>query len=168
MDVETIYVPGVGTNSEGHTESHSWNILKINGVYCQMDATWGDPVNEDGSQTKNFKYFLLSDEQMYRDHTPDFPELLPVCSDTYEYYRVNNLLMEYYDELRLVNMVAMAADKTISFRVTNEAAYRQIMTTLFENNNFPAVYAKATGDNGYMRYNYWYDDTAWVITVIWD
>lgn len=169
MGVETIYVSGMGTNSAGITESHAWNIVKINGVYCQMDATWGDPVNDDGSQTKNFKYFLLSDEQMYRNHQPDHPELLPACTDVYEYYRVHDLLMASYDEQRMMNMIAQqnGRDNTITFRVTSEAVYRQILKACFENEGFWTLYTKATGGNGATRYTWWDDDAQWVITVAW-
>lgn len=46
-----------------NTESHSWNIIKLDGEYYHIDATWGDPVpNRVG--LVNHSYFLLSSDKL--------------------------------------------------------------------------------------------------------
>lgn len=65
----------------GHAkqELHAWNIVRIDNEWYQVDVTWDDPVpNENAaSSTINddsnliYNYFLITDEVMYQDHTPD-------------------------------------------------------------------------------------------------
>ena len=52
-------------------ESHAWNIVKINGNYTEVDATFDDPVTTNGKKILSYRYFDLSDEQMARDHQWD-------------------------------------------------------------------------------------------------
>jgi transglutaminase/protease-like cytokinesis protein 3 len=67
-------------------QSHAWNIVKINGSYCQVDATWDDPVTSDGSKVLSYKYFDLSDSQMAKDHQWDTSKY-PSCTTTQ--YNIN-------------------------------------------------------------------------------
>ena len=48
-------------------EPHAWNIVKIDGEYYHIDATWDDPVPDTGNKV-TYTYFNLSDEQIAKDH----------------------------------------------------------------------------------------------------
>lgn len=52
--------------TDGGTENHAWNIVKLDGKYYHIDLTWDDP--EGGEQVCDRAYFLLSDEEISRDH----------------------------------------------------------------------------------------------------
>ncbi len=55
-------------------ELHAWNIVRIDNEWYQVDVTWDDPVpdkNSDETSQLVYTYFLLTDEVMYQDHTPD-------------------------------------------------------------------------------------------------
>jgi len=63
--LECIYVSG---RAGGGT--HGWNLVKIDGKWYHVDCTWDDP-GEGGYEYH--KYFLLTDEEMGRDHTWNIP-----------------------------------------------------------------------------------------------
>lgn len=60
----------------GHVPAgyHAWNQVKIDGKWYNIDVTWDDPVYIgkpfDDHKYNNYSYFLISDEIMGKDHTP--------------------------------------------------------------------------------------------------
>ena len=67
MGVECAVVTGTATNASG-TESHAWNLMKIDGTWTLTDATWNDPIGRD---TKLYAYFNVTDAMMSKNHTQD-------------------------------------------------------------------------------------------------
>ena len=67
--LECTYV--TGNTPSGY---HAWNQVKIDGKWYNVDTTWDDPVSLDKKFDDHkyncYSYFLLSDEIMYKDHTP--------------------------------------------------------------------------------------------------
>ena len=63
VGIESIYVTGDVIVGE-KTESHAWNLVKLNGKWYHVDCTWDDPVG--GGETR--VYFGLTDELMAKDH----------------------------------------------------------------------------------------------------
>ncbi|MFC4776163.1 transglutaminase domain-containing protein [Paenibacillus sp. GCM10023252] len=71
-----------------NTGDHAWNLVQIDGQWYHLDLTWDDPVtiqqqSSDGSMKENtkpdvisYRYYLLSDEQIRKDHswTRDYPQ----------------------------------------------------------------------------------------------
>lgn len=49
----------VGNNEAGGT--HAWNIVKCGDGYYNFDSTWGDPVNDYGSDYIQYEFFLVPD-----------------------------------------------------------------------------------------------------------
>ena len=88
----------VGLDESG--EPHGWNIVKCNGEWYQMDVTWGDPVGADGlpGSEIQYSYCLITDEEMYRDHTLTGEIPVPVCTATAcNYFRREGLLFDAWD-----------------------------------------------------------------------
>lgn len=50
---------------------HAWNLVKINGSYTHLDATWDDPVTRTNRGVLSHKYFNLSDAEISKDHKWD-------------------------------------------------------------------------------------------------
>lgn len=77
--LEVAYVSGDATNSTGATESHAWNAVKVQGDWYMIDPTWDDPTSSDGSDVLRYDYFLVSGQQLARDHTWDQASA-PACT----------------------------------------------------------------------------------------
>ena len=68
-----------------HAENHAWNLVRVNGTWYHLDATWDDPVGE--QQIVSHAYFNMSDELMARDHIWD-QERYEECPDmSWNYFR---------------------------------------------------------------------------------
>ncbi|RIJ69383.1 transglutaminase domain-containing protein [Rummeliibacillus sp. POC4] len=76
--IENRYVTGYAT------ESHAWNLVKLDGQWYHLDTTWND-VNFSNLKTSGepyfkdyvyYKYFLISDASISANHTIDegYPE----------------------------------------------------------------------------------------------
>ena len=65
---------------------HAWNILKLDGQYYHLDATFDNSLGEDG--ILRYDYFNLDDKRLFRDHqVPLYP--LPACPDgKHTYYQL--------------------------------------------------------------------------------
>ena len=72
--IPCVIVCGIGQNSNGDTESHAWNYVRIDENWYALDATWDDPVIVgDGYVSQNVytKYFLKGSRDFFVDHTED-------------------------------------------------------------------------------------------------
>lgn len=72
--LESMIVKGEASGERGW-EGHAGVIVKVNGTYRHLDATWDDP--DTGNMVLD-SYFLISDETMARDHRWD-KEAYPAC-----------------------------------------------------------------------------------------
>ncbi len=127
LGVECIYVVGYG-----HTESHAWNIVRIDGEYYQVDTTWGDPLNDNGIQTKNFNYLCLTDEEIRREHRAEWSDY-PACTSTrYNYYVCEGNYLTSYDMNTLKQWAMDGRNRggELVFKVSNEALYRETVNRL--------------------------------------
>lgn len=124
LGVETIYVTGHSTRGEGH----AWNIVLVEGEYYQIDVTWGDPYDEENhTQTKNFNYLCLTDEDMARDHITDWSRYPACTSRKYNYYVQEDRYLEYYDTEKICQWfgeMSGPGDKLV-FKCANEAVYNE-------------------------------------------
>lgn len=72
--IPCVIACGVGQNSNGQTESHAWNYVRIDGNWYAIDCTWDDPVivgNGRVSDSVYTKYFLKGSNDFFVDHTED-------------------------------------------------------------------------------------------------
>ncbi len=74
--IDNLVVFGKGNSLNGW-EGHAWNMVKINGEYFHIDATFDDPVTQDNRNMLRHMHFNLSDKQMSINHTwekEDYPK----------------------------------------------------------------------------------------------
>ena len=85
-------ISGIGTNSDGETESHAWNYVQIEGKWYAIDVTWDDPIiigNGYLTEELQYRHFLKGSRTFFETHTEDgyitsngmefdFPELSEV------------------------------------------------------------------------------------------
>jgi len=69
LEVEMVF--GTSTNQVGMTENHAWNIVKLDGNWYNIDVTWNDPVTFSADKNISYKYFLISDYELSKDHIWD-------------------------------------------------------------------------------------------------
>ena len=83
---------------EGKRYGHTWNVVKCEGKWYQLDATFDLSLSACGE--KRYDYFLLPDGLLYRDHRkPVYP--VPECSDSGSfYYKKKKLSFTKEEELR--------------------------------------------------------------------
>lgn len=129
--VKCVLVDGVTANSIDD-EGHQWNIVEIDGKNYHIDVTWDDINIYGGGETENgfvsYQYFLLSDDEIKKDHTADYRKSIPVCSDKYGYYAAVGLEGRRIEEILgtvVAYSVAAVNDGTytVEFRITDEDGY---------------------------------------------
>lgn len=71
--------------------SHAWNIVEVDGEWYQVDCTYDDPIDtsagylqENNNENLRYDYFMITDDQMYLDHTTQMKNYECV-SDKYMY-----------------------------------------------------------------------------------
>lgn len=90
--------------------NHMWNVVKVGGYWYHVDATWDDPISNNGKtfsgDTNNddwdegfvsHKYFLLSDNKMSEDHygwSASSPRATNTNYDNLKLHSLNNAV--YY------------------------------------------------------------------------
>lgn len=62
-------------------DSHSWNMVVIKGKNYHVDSTWDDPIPNKKNQVL-YKYFLISDKQISKDHKISPDSLIPKATST--------------------------------------------------------------------------------------
>ncbi|WP_146551918.1 transglutaminase domain-containing protein [Rummeliibacillus sp. SL167] len=77
--VETKYITGQVKGS-----NHAWNKVKVNGKWYNLDITWNDPMPDRGDRYR-LNYFLISDQQLAKDHVWKYRSETPATSQKYEF-----------------------------------------------------------------------------------
>lgn len=66
-----------------NSQYHVWNMVKLGDYWYHLDTTWDDPV-PDKKNTVSYNYYLLTNEEILKDHTIDDNQVLPKAK--YRYY----------------------------------------------------------------------------------
>ena len=73
-NVPCVIVCGIARNSNGETESHAWNYVKLDNAWYAIDPTWDDPVIVGTGYISNgiySRYFLKGSKEFNQDHCED-------------------------------------------------------------------------------------------------
>ena len=74
LDIPCVIVYGDGVDSDGNTEAHAWNYVKMdNGKWYAIDTTWDDPIiiGGDSSGVNRYQYFLKGSTDFFKNHRED-------------------------------------------------------------------------------------------------
>ena len=113
LGIEDIYVEGDVTvlqDAKLINAGHAWNVVRIDGDWHQIDVTWDDvyprafgvllyPDDWEYELPISHAFFLISDEEMYQDHTQKNPFPLPECVDYGFFDRLNLNMTGTYEEI---------------------------------------------------------------------
>lgn len=89
--IQCLMAEGSSINpSTGLSESHAWNVVRVDGQYYHVDLTWDDP--DDVKTPVMYPYFNLTTVQINNDHTinSDYGYALPNCMATANNFHVKN------------------------------------------------------------------------------
>lgn len=78
LGFECICVVGKANGS-----AHMWNMVKLNGAWYHVDATFDDPIMSDGSRALTHDYFLVGTSKLNKTHTIDNPISVPTATRSY-------------------------------------------------------------------------------------
>lgn len=109
------YVQGTSVNpSTGNSESHAWNLVKLDGQWYYTDVTW-----DDQDAYTFYTYFNITASQLQKGHTLNtlYASLVPQATATAaNYYQKEDLIFSGFDQARLVNM--LKENKKIQFYIS--------------------------------------------------
>jgi len=158
LGMECIYVTGFG---EG--EAHGWNLVKIDGDYYYMDITWADASNTDPELDQgdaiSYEYFAMTSEQLLKEHELEYPEDMPLCSETAcNYFVREGLYLEEYDLNKIKEMAAKSVknkSKSNQICFSDKALYNQAQNNLLEYKASSEIieYVNASAGTNYTSYS---------------
>ena len=95
-------------------ENHGWNVVYCDGGWYHIDVTWGDPVDASGApgHSLEYTYCMLTDDEIFRTHTPDGDIPLPECSDvSCNYFRKSGLQLSQWDSVKYESLMRGALER---------------------------------------------------------
>lgn len=167
----------VGTVDSG--DSHAWNIVKCDGEYYNVDATWGDPVfahqmDEVKDNHIVYDYLCCSDKELYTTHHADSKFQYPECtSEDLNYYRLNKMYYKKYDKNEAYDVMKTSinqkAEETV-FKYADESVYEEAEKSLIEHELIAEGARYLCQRYSLRQVNYYYqkDDKMHKITVFWE
>lgn len=120
------------------TESHVFNIVRIDGNYYFVDATWGDAsyslTMEDDvlfdSPDISYDYLCIPRSEIEKTHVINELVPLPVCDSMRDnYYVREGLLFENADEEKFQRVFDKAyadGDNFVTIKCSNQSSYEQV------------------------------------------
>lgn len=97
LGVQSFVVKG-----NANAEAHAWNIVRIDGEYYYLDATWGNSTysndNQNGEKHINYSFMTMTDAELAHTHALDVKYQVPACtSKTNSYYVREGLYFDSWD-----------------------------------------------------------------------
>ena len=124
-----------GNNPEkGIKYRHTWNIVRINGQYYHLDATFDNTLgrNEDDSVSIRYDYFNLDDKNIFRDHEPLIAPA-PACPDgSHSYYREKKLSFTKIEEVYKRALQAARKGREFTFHWRGSYLTREVLADLVD------------------------------------
>lgn len=170
LGVETLYVTGFSgeLGDEANWENHAWNIVNIDGDYYHLDVTWGDPLADDGTQTKNYYYLNVTDWEIARSHRQDDWTKYPACNAVeYNYYVYEGNYLEIFrkDTITRWFQQAYAQGVPLEFKASSEDVYWEAYTWLVDNGGLEELFISVTDPNAGFSNLYYHDEKMLVFKV---
>lgn len=123
-----------GNNPEkGIKYRHTWNIVKINGTYYHLDATFDNSLGKSHQNPEiRYDYFNLDDQQIFRDHEPLIAPA-PRCTDhDHFYYKEKKLSFTKKEDVYKRSLQAVKKGKVLVFHWRGGYLTREILEELLE------------------------------------
>ena len=135
MDISCMVVTG---SADG--EPHAFNLVKIDGEYYYVDATWGEGqevANSDKilAQEINYDYLNITTKEIRKTHTLDSIIELPYCTAiTANYYVREGTYLDSLDVGKISNIFKDAykdGKSEITIKCADDNVYQEIVNHMF-------------------------------------
>jgi hypothetical protein len=109
-------------------EPHAWNLVKIDGQYYHLDATWDDPVPDDGNNVR-YSYFNVSDEQISKNHEWNRKNYVTSTSERFEYLQsmyyavIDSPWVYFSNALDRDKLYKMSLDGKVQAKLNDSVSY---------------------------------------------
>ena len=109
---------------------HAWNILKLDGQYVHLDATFDNSLGHDG--VIRYDYFNLDDNRLFRDHQPVvYP--VPACGKGDQfYYRTAKLSFTKIEDVVKRAQMSIRKDLPFVFHWRGGPLTREVLVELVQ------------------------------------
>lgn len=107
---------------------HTWNIVKLDGKYYHIDATFDNSLGE--PDYIRYDYFLLSDKQIVRDHEPVLYPMPACIDDSRFYYKDKKLSFTKMEDVRKRCVQAAKKGKPFDFHWRGGYLTREVLLDL--------------------------------------
>lgn len=177
IGVPCIYVDG---STQGSTEGHAWNIVKLDGEYYYVDATNGDQpdfLNGNVAQLEEHKtiiydYLCPFPEEYEKKYIRSEELTVPDCTaKDMNFYVLNQGCFDGYDWETIYDYCKMRLDNgaaVVRFKFSNQEAFAAACNELLDNGevqNVAQYYMKQNG-LGQVEYHYGVLDNFYTIYLI--
>lgn len=177
IGVPCIYVDG---STQGSTEGHAWNIVKLDGEYYYVDATNGDQpdfLNGNAAQLEEHKtiiydYLCPFPEEYEKKYMRSEELTVPDCTaKDMNFYVLNQGCFDGYDWETIYDYCKMRLDNgaaVVRFKFSNQEAFAAACNELLDNGevqNVAQYYMKQNG-LGQVEYHYGVLDNFYTIYLI--
>ena len=177
IGVPCIYVDG---STQGSTEGHAWNIVKLDGEYYYVDATNGDQpdfLNGNAAQLEEHKtiiydYLCPFPEEYEKKYIRSEELTVPDCTaKDMNFYVLNQGCFDGYDWETIYDYCKMRLDNgaaVVRFKFGNQEAFAAACNELLDNGEVQTVaqyYMKQNG-LGQVEYHYGVLDNFYTIYLI--
>lgn len=130
-----VLSPSAGTIREkGIKYRHTWNIVRINGQYYHLDATFDNTLgkNEDGLTSIRYDYFNLDDKNIFRDHEPLIAPAPPCPDGNHFYYREKKLSFTKLEDVYKRALQAAKKGREFTFHWRGGYLTREVLADLVD------------------------------------
>ena len=122
---------------------HVWNIVRCNGMYYNVDVTWGDAVitlqSDDGSVSQDigvsYEFFMVDDATMEETHESEPVVRMPRCNSMQDnYYRHEGLYFTAVDPEQFVRAFEAAyasGESCVFFKADSPDTFSKMEKHLF-------------------------------------
>ncbi len=108
---------------------HAWNVVRINGQYYHLDATFDNTLGS--AEMIRYDYYNLCDKQFFRDHEPVIWKV-PACTDgDHFYYKEKKLSFTKMEDVQKRSAQAAKKGKILLFHWRGGYLTRELVMEMF-------------------------------------
>lgn len=156
LGIQSVIVSGTALG-----DAHAWNLIRLDGEYYYMDATWGNNgyQNGEGKETSfiDYNYMAMTTEEMRMGHVPDDNMELPECTAVMNnYYIREGTYMEEWNPERMGAILSEAwmQRRVVTLRFSDDILKKQAFRYFIEE-GYIADYCDGITQINYIEDNMW-------------